>query len=458
MPFLVPVIAATDATSRPLAQIKITYEDHTKSFGEEDLEEPNWESDELKDWNFAILEALSATGLRSIRYAKDIPRLRHIIANDLLDDAVEAIKRNAEDNGVAGIVQPNKGDASAVMYQAIGTGFDVIDLDPYGSATQFLDGAVQAVAEGGLLCITCTDLAVLAGSQADACFAKYGAMSLPNSPFCHELALRILLHSTQQAASRYKRVIVPMLSLSIDFYVRVFVRVFTSPGLVKRVAGKTSMVYQCTGCRSFVTHPLGKSPEHGDGNKIGPITGPPVNNKCEHCNRPFHTAGPFWSAPIHNAEFVHRMLKHVKSTDASTYGTKARMTGMLSVVSEELPVPLYYNIATLSSTVHTQSLPILKIMSALLNMGYKASLTHASTNCIKTDASPQALWDIIRAWVKLNPVKNIKEEAPAGYILKQDSKHTVSFDLHPNADPPSRKIKLVRHQNNPTKYWGPMVR
>ncbi len=27
--------------------------------------------------------------------------------------------------------------------------FDVVDLDPYGSAAQFIDGAVQSVAEGG---------------------------------------------------------------------------------------------------------------------------------------------------------------------------------------------------------------------------------------------------------------------------------------------------------------------
>lgn len=63
--------------------------------------------------------------------------------------------------------------------------FDVIDIDPYGTASPFLDAAVQSVQnEGmtkyviiyilfetfllddrlGLLCITCTDLAVLTGS------------------------------------------------------------------------------------------------------------------------------------------------------------------------------------------------------------------------------------------------------------------------------------------------------
>ena len=41
--------------------------------------------------------------------------------------------------------------------------FSVIDLDPYGSPTPFLDAAVQSTKEGGLMCITCTDMAVLCG-------------------------------------------------------------------------------------------------------------------------------------------------------------------------------------------------------------------------------------------------------------------------------------------------------
>jgi tRNA G26 N,N-dimethylase Trm1 len=37
-----------------------------------------------------------------------------------------------------------------------GNRFDVVDLDPFGSSAVFLDSAVQAVGDGGLLCITCT--------------------------------------------------------------------------------------------------------------------------------------------------------------------------------------------------------------------------------------------------------------------------------------------------------------
>jgi tRNA (guanine26-N2/guanine27-N2)-dimethyltransferase len=43
------------------------------------------------------------------------------------------------------------------MYRTRGVNrFDVIDIDPFGSASEFLDSAVQAIADGGLLCVTCT--------------------------------------------------------------------------------------------------------------------------------------------------------------------------------------------------------------------------------------------------------------------------------------------------------------
>lgn len=47
-------------------------------------------------------------------------------------------------------------------------------------------------------------------------------------------ALRLVLHTLSTSASRYGRFIEPVLSLSIDFYVRLFVRVKTSPLEVKK--------------------------------------------------------------------------------------------------------------------------------------------------------------------------------------------------------------------------------
>ena len=49
-----------------------------------------------------------------------------------------------------------------------------------------------------------------------------------------------------------------MLSLSIDFYIRVFVRVYTSAEKVKDSASKQMYVYQSSGCDSFFTQPVGR--------------------------------------------------------------------------------------------------------------------------------------------------------------------------------------------------------
>lgn len=46
--------------------------------------------------------------------------------------------------------------------------FTIIDLDPYGSPNRFLDAAIQSIEDGGLLLITATDLAVLAGNTPEA--------------------------------------------------------------------------------------------------------------------------------------------------------------------------------------------------------------------------------------------------------------------------------------------------
>ena len=62
-----------------------------------------------------ILEALSATGLRSIRYAKEIPGCKQIIANDFLERAVRAIDHNIQENNVQDKVISSHADAAELM-------------------------------------------------------------------------------------------------------------------------------------------------------------------------------------------------------------------------------------------------------------------------------------------------------------------------------------------------------
>ena len=189
----------------------------------------------------SILDALAATGLRSVRYCKEIsngpdqpPLIRSMTINDLLEDATKAAMTNCISNGVdMTTVKIETRDATSLMYEHRDPtmNFDVIDLDPYGTACPFIDSAVQAISDGGLLIVTCTDSPVLSGNYPEVCFAKYGTMPV-KAKFHSEMSLRILLNALETAANRYKRYIVPWLSLSVDFYVRVFVRVFESPAEV----------------------------------------------------------------------------------------------------------------------------------------------------------------------------------------------------------------------------------
>ncbi|GAA5912975.1 hypothetical protein JCM6882_008888 [Rhodosporidiobolus microsporus] len=459
-------------------------------------------------YKFSLLEALSATGLRAIRYAKELPMLKYVIANDLSASAVLDIKRNIDYNGLAplglnslpgapeggfpegeepkaggkwskaaieeareGKVRVNQGDACVYMYQHRGENdrFDCIDLDPYGSAVPFLDAAMNAIQDGGLMCVTCTDVGVLAGhNYPEKAFSAYGGLCA-NAEYSHEVGLRLVLHSLATTAARYGRYIEPQLSLSIDFYVRLFIRVKTAPKEVKALASKTSLVYYCHSCQTPHFQPLGRvseKPNLKDPKSVNTSyhipAGPPketagAGGKCGECGGTFHIAGPLWSAPIHNKDFVAEMLEHVEANEGD-FKTSDRIKGMLTVAKSEVEMPLYFSPAKMASLFHATCPTIQTVGSALLNAGYKISRSHAVAGSIKTDAPRKFVHDIVREWIKVNPVamKNVKDGSPAKRLLEREQTHEVSLAPHAGtAAALLDNVKLVRYQMNPQANWGP---
>ncbi|XP_016987859.1 probable tRNA (guanine(26)-N(2))-dimethyltransferase [Drosophila rhopaloa] len=447
-----------------------------KKVKEEDQEKPSpvsedpptYEAGTRYEDGLRILEALAATGLRSIRYAQEIAGVRQIVANDLSRQAVESIKTNVRHNKVEELIEPSHSDAMTLMYLSTQQEkrFDAVDLDPYGCPNRFLDGAMQCLVDGGLLLVTATDMAVLAGNAPEACYVKYGSVPL-RMKCCHEMALRILLHCIESHANRHGKYIEPLLSISADFYVRIFVRVYAGQAQCKLSMSKQSWIYQCTGCETFTLQPLGTTkPNPTAGNphqlKYGIPTGPAVNSQCEHCGHRHHLGGPIWSAPIHNPEFVQDLLSAVQETSLQSLGTQRRIVGVLSMVQEELQdVPLYYTPDKLCCVLKLEIVPMLKFRSAILHAGYRVSYSHASKNSLKTNAPPAVLWDILRSWSKRHPVnpERMIPGTPLEAILSKKATADYEFDeLHPEANPKSRKSALSRFQENPTPHWGPGTR
>lgn len=417
-----------------------------------------------------ILDALAATGLRSVRYLKEIPLARHVTINDLDASATEQARANCQQNGVdMDKVTISNGDAIALMHAHAPalSNFDVIDLDPYGTASPFLDAACAAVADGGLLCVTCTDMAVLCGSFPEKCYALYGAVPLKGG-FVHEAALRILLHALEAAASRHKKHIVPWLSLSVDFYVRVFVRVYESPIEVKRSLLKRGMVYQSHQCPSFYIQPLGTSSATKRGNEQNysgaPVTAP---STCEETGGRMRVGGPMWTDPIHSQAVVDTLLErvHPGSAYVSHTATQPRLFGLLTSLQEELKdSPLYYCLPELCATLQCTTPTTLDVHAALSNAGYQMSQFHHDPTAIKTNAPPSFVWDVMRAWCKLRPPegsKHKKQSAAAASILARPSTHAVSFDVSEALQAAHDKRKrdaVARFPPNPEEFWGPKRR
>ncbi|CDJ48197.1 hypothetical protein EBH_0077530 [Eimeria brunetti] len=145
---------------------------------------------------FNVVEALAATGLRSLRYVKELEGVvRCAVANDLDPAAAAAAAANAKLNNVP----PNSFFAAATAAAAAaaaggGEGglpffYDVVDIDPYGSSAGFLAAAISLLRSGGLLCVTCTDTATLVGNSVETAFYKYGGSTAKMSSH-HEVAIR----------------------------------------------------------------------------------------------------------------------------------------------------------------------------------------------------------------------------------------------------------------------------
>ncbi|KAH8802743.1 N2,N2-dimethylguanosine tRNA methyltransferase-like protein [Xylogone sp. PMI_703] len=414
---------------------------------------------------FTILDALSATGLRALRYAKEIPFTTSITANDLLPEATKSINLNVQHNQLVDKIHATTGNAIAHMYNCIGGPTDakgpakpkytVIDLDPYGTAAPFLDAAVQAVADNGLLCVTCTDAGVWASaSYPEKAFSLYGGTPIKGQ-HSHEGGLRLILHSIATTAARYGYAIEPLLSLSIDFYARMFVRVYKSPADVKFLAGRTMLVYNCDqGCGAWTTQMLARNKlapnKKGSGYfykhtlSLGPVT----SEYCPHCGSKTHMAGPMYAGPLHSQEFIKRILDDLPNVSKDTYATTERIEGMLSVALEEIIPPLeedtkspYYTDSNkpkkydpttidhypfsfipsvLSKFLHCVTPHDLAMRGALRHLGYRVVRSHTKPGSIKTDAPWEVIWEVMREWVKQKaPIRDgaIREGSAAWRLM-----------------------------------------
>ncbi len=299
-----------------------------------------------------ILDALSATGVRGIRYSEKTGAKS--IANDANPKAVQIIKKNIELNEDRDIeVEPREEDANRIM-----TGrekFEVVDIDPFGSPAPFLNNAFKSLnPRKSLLAVTATDLGALSGHYPKTCFRRYGIKTIEN-PWEHEIGLRNLITAVQKQGSIHRFTADPLLCYWRRHYYRGFFEVRESKSGINRNFEKTGYIGYCENC--------GERRKAKLFNKL--------NTKCS-CGAELKVIGPTWIGYLGNDEF----LEKIEFPDP-----------LLSKIKRESAVKeLHYDTHRLSRIKGGKARKKSHYIDELSKKGYKASETMFTGHGFRTNA------------------------------------------------------------------------
>ncbi len=187
---------------------------------------------------------LAASGIRGIRLLKELPAsmIKRIDFNDHSNKAVALIKKNLKLNNIAS--RHTLSEKQADQFLLEGKGWDYIDIDPFGSPNFLLDAAMKRIARDGLLGVTATDTAALAGTYPNTCKRKYDALSIRNH-MKHEIAARILIRKVQLIGAQYERACIPIVSYAKEHYVRIFFRCMKSKTKAENIVRQHGLLGFC---------------------------------------------------------------------------------------------------------------------------------------------------------------------------------------------------------------------
>jgi tRNA (guanine26-N2/guanine27-N2)-dimethyltransferase len=319
--------------------------------------------------NLQVADPLAASGIRSIRFAKELKngKLSSIYLNDFDKKSVDSIISNLKLNKIRYITQKNNckksinndkktcdvfvNNKDANLFLLNSTGFDYIDIDPFGSPNQFLDSAIRRLAREGTLAVTATDTSALCGTYINACKRKYWATPRKGS-IMHETGLRILIRKVQLVAAQYEKALTPIFSYSKDHYMRIF--------------------FNCAKGKSKADKILN---EHNL----------------------FENIGPMWTGQLWDKKLCSQM--HENAVKNKIFNKNIELIRFLKTIKEESKIDSlgFYDIHDICSKYKIKNMTTKEeIILKIKKTGYNASNTHFLGHGIRSDMGIIKLIKIIK--------------------------------------------------------------
>jgi tRNA (guanine26-N2/guanine27-N2)-dimethyltransferase len=288
---------------------------------------------------------LAATGARGLRLLNETKSFREMLLTENDPAAFDVLGWNARPFTERG-ARVLRADARRPTERS---GFDYVDLDPFGTPAPFVVAALEALQVPGIWAVTATDMTVLAGVQRGAAERRYGGRPI-RGRLGPEAGLRLLLAYLDRSAATHGREIRPLLAYVLGHHVRAYLEV------VPRTGDPTSPRIGTIDPEIW-TGP--RPPGHG----------------------PF---GPLWLGPLFDPELVRRL----RTPD--TAERPREITTLLQRFQEEsaVDVPFYYEPNEIAKASHLVRPPSLsRLIDRLRQQGFLAARTHARPGGLRTTAS-----------------------------------------------------------------------
>jgi tRNA (guanine26-N2/guanine27-N2)-dimethyltransferase len=236
-----------------------------------------------------VCDPMGASGVRSLRFLLEVPKVKKVIYNDIDQRAVESFREHLRINHVPEEkVEIYSEDASLLLRKLRNCHY--VDIDPYGSPIPFLDSAVFPVKRDGVLSVTATDTAVLSGTYPSTCQRRYSSKPLLECEFYHEVGIRILIKKVIEEGAKHDYALKPIFSYSYKHHFKVFFRKDIGARRTDKLIEKIGYLLYCTHCL------------YREGVSLEGVKG-----QCPHCGHKLLVAGPLWLGGLWEKETVERV-------------------------------------------------------------------------------------------------------------------------------------------------------
>ena len=325
--------------------------------------------------NINICDLFGGSGIRGIRYKNEIDGVENVAINDISELANEFEQHNIELNGLDDI-EVYQHDASMFLRMKRGE-FDVIDIDPFGTPSPFLDSAGYCARRNSLLCVTATDTSALCGTYKEPCIRKYNAKPY-KSEYCHENGIRILAGFVALTLAKYSKCIDIQMSHTTEHYMRLYIKIEKGSKKCDESLKNIGYISHCKNC-------LHRQTTNG--------LASPLEETCPVCGEKLIHAGPLWLGNIQNKEFIQSMINEIENKKINT--EKQALKLLNSCLQESDAPATFFDVHAICKSLKISAPKLDLIFDEIKNNGFKAIKTHYNPIGIKTDANIKDLEKII---------------------------------------------------------------